>query len=1166
MADDLYVELDTRPDRGDGPKRKYYFRCRCDICVEDERGFTLQLYQRIWRGVTTTDKLTWEPQSYRSTGGEKDTRGHLRKSLDRYHQNRLKPVQKNAEGQMNDATKQALKALKDRILVCWNDQSGTDTWWRNAYSSRIQTAAGIETDHDGDDRDGDDHDTWSAGQPQSSPYRDDDQTDPTYMPGSPQVPGPEPVAEGTSASLSTDQAADHQRGATERSDQATEGEQEEGDDMNDDEGDDMNDDEGDDEDREVALQAYVELEAARPTPERPPEPTDPSRVQDHFLVALGQVFGEQHVPRLMRALCAAHGKGLSRAGLDEVGRVLTESDSCLKGRSIIPLLNKLRLPTEKSFTCIHRHELYEDKESTCSTCQGGGAREGRAANPGEQAGTMERHSVRLALPVVFQHFMQQQPFAESIRSGPEVLKNSIQRQERRGPDETLRSVWESPRMHELHNKVGMTCTNGRIPVAVEFFTDGVMPTKSHGQDMWVVLMKVLNLPLRLANDYIVPVTIVGSKKKPSSIDVYLRRLVDEMGRSITVPDISKPDKNLALDLYLFCSAQDSMAMPLVAHHMCFPGNFACHHCFVKADRIKKPTAKTAKGGCPVYPATDAQGRPFPSKDDTIAQMINEYCDKATVKSVGTGIQGYKGSPPFAALWANGHHYFGPRTGFLSCVMHLVLNEVKRGWEHVQGSSTWSAEDLAKWLQTEEGRQCQARYEREIDPGNPPWLMNKWPNRDRVDPKNRDAGLAFEAASHTRAPSNLHGTITLLLHKKNKSKANAELSYSRSIKAAEWHGFAISGVISYLEALAGVDPRVVAARAGLYRALKTLSARHVRVDEVKQLDEEMPGIIKRLSDLAPPIEQTISLHGFVHLPWQVLHFGPFVFIWSYPFESYFAFLKPVAQLNHACPDTTGMSRVATQLGMQGWVVSQASQTIGPTKAAPTQDELWPTHPQITALYRGSQQGKVRGLNEHFPGRSAIFLVSAVEEFYRSRTFHNMPRYRQVIQSLNDDHVTILYYDRLTIGDVQVQGVDNQCIATDNGWLFLRKTETQGLPRLAHVQAIYRVEIRQKSDASTGQARIIEDRLLLHVAEYCLCEVDGELMQCGLQQFMHICRCDQTPVHRLIDVSSIDEQAIRMPDPRYPDGDGYHQYVVMDKGTWQNMDLKNPFLPSLTLKST
>ena len=163
MADDLYVELDTRPDRGDGPKRKYYFRCRCDICVEDERGFTLQLYQRIWRGVTTTDKLTWEPQSYRSTGGEKDTRGHLRKSLDRYHQNRLKPVQKNAEGQMNDATKQALKALKDRILVCWNDQSGTDTWWRNAYSSRIQTAAGIETDHDGDDRDGDDHDTWSAG-------------------------------------------------------------------------------------------------------------------------------------------------------------------------------------------------------------------------------------------------------------------------------------------------------------------------------------------------------------------------------------------------------------------------------------------------------------------------------------------------------------------------------------------------------------------------------------------------------------------------------------------------------------------------------------------------------------------------------------------------------------------------------------------------------------------------------------------------------------------------------------------------------------------------------------------------------------------------------------------------------------------------------------------
>jgi hypothetical protein len=547
----------------------------------------------------------------------------------------------------------------------------------------------------------------------------------------------------------------------------------------------------------------------------------------------------------------------------------------------------------------------------------------------------------------------------------------------------------------------------------------------------------------------------------------------------------------------------------------------------------------------------------------MAKIINDFCDKASVKSVGTGVCGYKGTPAFGHLFANGFEYFGQSTGFVTCIMHLVMNQVKRGWEHAQGCSTWSTEDLATWLRTPKGQQCQANYGMTIDAADPPWQMNKWPNRDRVSPVKRDAGLAFEAASHAKLPTAFHGKPTLLLHKGKKSKDKAELSYSRSIKAAEWKDAAISGMLSYLEALAGVDPKIVSARAALYRAVKTLCARHVDVIEVQEIHENMPGIIKRMSDLLPPTEQTISLHGFVHLPVQVLHFGPFVFIWSYPFEGYFAFLKPVAQLNTACPDTTAMSRVATLLGIQGWL---AAHTPPPPEAAPTLDELWGIHPQITALYRGSPEGGEQNLFQSFTGRSAKQLLSAVEDFYRSTTWRNAPRYNQVIQSLESDQVTILYYDRLTIGDVQVQGVDNQATAKDNEWLILRKTDAGPLPRLAHVQAIYRIQVREKTNGMADAPRIIEDRLLLHVAEYCLGDVDDELKQCGLQEFMHMWRCDQTPVHRLIDVSSIDEQAIRMPDPRDPDCKGYHRYVIMDKGTWQNMDLKNPFSPSLTIKST
>ena len=336
-----------------------------------------------------------------------------------------------------------------------------------------------------------------------------------------------------------------------------------------------------------------------------------------------------------------------------------------------------------------------------------------------------------------------------------------------------------------------------------------------------------------------------------------------------------------------------------------------------------------------------------------------------------------------------------------------------------------------------------------------------------------------------------------------------------------------------------------------------------VIEVREIDKQMPGIIKRLSDLVPPTEQTISLHGFVHLPQQVLRIGPFVFIWSFPFEGYFAFLKPIAQLNTACPDTTGMSRVATLLGLRGWIASHTP----PSEAPPTIDELWPVHPQITAVYRSSPYGDQRSLFQSFPGSPGKMLISAVEDFYRSTPFRNRQISDRVKRSLKGNHVTVLYYDRLRIGDVQVQGLDNQCTVRDNQWLILHRKEGEAFPRLAHVQAIYRIQVTEEPNETTIgtiEPRVIEDRLLLHVAEYRLRKLDSELNECGLDQFMHVWKCNQTPVHRLIDVSSIDEQAIMMPDPRFPDDNGYHQYVVMDKGTWQNMNLKNPFFPSLNIK--
>ena len=1153
-ATSSFIELESRPPQGTRKNRGYFFRCRCDPCSKEPAGFRWLKWSSIWNGLPVSDPGQWEP--LRRPRGDVNTPGHLRRSLDRFHSSSLQTEDKDADGNLNEAMAAKLEALKYRIQQCHNEQDG-DNWWKFAakYDTSADTSGGTSSAYNADRVQATargpglqdfGYDDFGVDQ---SPDPADDEDDMDYVP-SPDVIGPTGICN----------IHESHRGVERVVEQGDKGEQEDQEEQEEqEEGDDMNEYEDEEEGVEETVEAYPEPESGA---QSTAEPMDPGRVKDAFLTELEHIFGQHHVLRLVKAMSAAFSSGLSRSGMDRLGRILTESEDCPKGRSVIPFLNKIRLPTEKNFTCLARHKLYTDKGSTCTTCSEGV----QVGNPETQAvdATMQRNSYHLPLPVLFRHYMQQNRFAAAIRSGPDCLQESIRRQEQQQQTNIVRNVWESPAMHDLHQKVGMTCkpTSKRIPVAMQPFTDGVMPTQSHGQDMWVVLFRVLNLPTTLANDYIVPVTIIGSKKKPKSIDVYLDRLVDEMGMSITVPDIFHPGQDLRLELYMFCSAQDGMANPLVMHHQSFPGSYACPQCLVKALRVRDPTAKTQRGGsaCPVYDSVDAQGQAFPLKNDDMAMTVNAFCDKATVKNVGTGIYGYKGTPPFAALWANGHYYFGQCTGFVPCVMHLVLNQAKRGWEHALGSSTWTTDGLAKWLQTPEGRQCRDRYGQDIDPAKPPWVANAWPRSNQATGRTgkRDAGLAFEAAVGAKLTTFYHGKLTLFLHKGSKS----ELSYSRCIKAAEWLDGAITGMLSYLEALAGVDPKIVSARAALYRALKTLCGRHVDVAEIQELDEKMPHIIKRMHDLLPPTERTISLHGFVHLPAMVLRFGPLVCIWSFPFEGYFAFLKPIAQLNTANPSGTGMSRVATQLGLEGWVAAHTPQP----EAAPTQNELWRIHPKISALYRGSPVGQEQSIFKSFPGTSAAMLVSAVEEFYESTKFRNPPVHRRVKQSLKDGQVTILYYDRLTAGDVLVQGVDNQCTMRDNGWLILRRTEAGALPRLAHVQAIYRVQVRGKTDGSTVETGIIEERLLLHVAEHRLWEVDDELKQCGLDQFMHMWRCRQTPVHRLIDVSSIDEQAIRAPDPRYPDGNGYHQYVVVDKGTWQNMELKNPFSPSLTIIST
>jgi len=905
-------------------------------------------------------------------------------------------------------------------------------------------------------------------------------------------------------------------------------------------------------DDDVLFQAYVDLQQV--IGEQQASTLDLASMEDQWLDEMRKLNDEDGLIRQLRGVLEVYQRGASKTSVDALARCLTSTKDRPNGTSIIPLLDKLKLPVIKEFSCSRRHKLGVQGDA-CTVC-------------GEE---QRYRSVRLSLRAVIEHFMRMPRFAQAVRSGNELLKEATNKGTSvANPAPILRTPWESPRMLRLHESVDMIATRTRCPIALQFFTDGIVPSdKSKGQDMWVVLLKVLNLPPSLSNDFIIPITIVGSRKKPKTLDAYLEQLAADLGEAFEVFDEST-GSTVRVDVHLFSSAQDSMGMPLVGSHQSYPGSFACWKCFQKAKRVKKTSARTYQGAVPTYPPGP---EPAPLKTDADARLYGGFSAKALPATVGTGVYGYKGLPALARLTDfQGKPYVDLAAVYDICAMHSISNVVERGWNYVLGDGTWDNEEVGKYLASERGtvggtlaRSMGVDF---IDSNNLPWVMNKY--KKRLEPGDRNAALAVLAGLNAILPTSYHGQPGLFLHTKNKSEDSAEMTYSRNIKASEWKDAAISGMLPVLMAFGGVNPVVVRAFSALFHFLKILTARTVDVQEVTALRDGQHKLFTDLRDvLLLPTEMTISLHYLQHLAAQVLDSGPMPNLWSFPLEGYFAFLKPIAQLNKASPDLTCMHRVATLLGMEALLRNTEN-----VRAAPYDEkDPWSRHPKIVPLLRGQVNGTPCVIDQRFnTGHMEDHkktLIQAVEDFYSATSFLNQNKVTEVCHAIRHDRVSILNYDRLSIGDLEVQYEGNKRVARSNEWLVLKPPkDCSTLPTLGYVKKIYKVEIRDDSQ----DQRVIEERLLLHVEEYSLDGVDADLRQYGLERFVHLHRPDSNPTERLIDVSRILQQAILVPDVRTrdktcPDKDTYTfmQWLVLDKGTLLHIDLKNPFSPSLTIRT-
>lgn len=289
-------------------------------------------------------------------------------------------------------------------------------------------------------------------------------------------------------------------------------------------------------------------------------------------------------------------------------------------------------------------------------------------------------------------------FARSVRHGPRTRSFNAD-------EDLVESVWQSVAIDELHGQLvtddegnsngqpglNMLDDESDIPVVIELFVDGFQPMKT-GYQMWVIMLKILNLPHEIANDYIIPIGVVDCSGKPVSLENHFNFIVKQLdclgGTRISVYDASRDgDQRVYIRPYLLCIACDMRGMKVVACHCEALAKFPCHLCEIEGERHAIPRHIRADGGeekrgigTTVY---DTTKHLWPQKCRKRAREEAEYAGLVKRKGFATsGLRGFTDEPVWTKL-----PYFDLSSGFLVCAMHQIANTGKSHLKYVRKMPT-----------------------------------------------------------------------------------------------------------------------------------------------------------------------------------------------------------------------------------------------------------------------------------------------------------------------------------------------------------------------------------------------------------------------------------------------------------------------------------------------
>ena len=836
-------------------------------------------------------------------------------------------------------------------------------------------------------------------------------------------------------------------------------------------------------------------------------------------------------------------EGASIETIRKATRIVTrQSSQGRPGFTLDPLMRKFKATYEQNYSCQLGHDLSPDEGGWCPTC--GKGRTVRSLKMDLE--TVFRHALRQ--PEVAEHIhwgpKHQAEFLHKMRAAAASAANprgSMQDRDSIGAFEALpisstmncdyykriENVWESPDMAALMEKLGwlrgMEAYNGddpsSTPVPYQLFIDAVQPFNG-GYSMIVGMVRLLNLPTHLANKHIQVAFVIDGIAKPKHIDAVLRGYMEDTVAHaprdgdppppIWAARLGNTDKTVQVVPVLFDFPMDSRSMMMVAHHREAPAKEPCNKCTLRSRQLRNPVTGVVTT---VYDNVDGSGESlWVEKDDISARIAmteagriaNEHPESVEL------LTSFVSCPVWEIVWYTDAVWCLPE-----CSMHQIANVVRRITDHLSGEKGWGSEAIGRWVESGgEGMDWANRSGLSLDKfeglGLPPGQAKKKqknagqklaPSKAKpppragvvVKPGERHWKQAYRALATILPPSNFNGKPAHSLYYTLAASSKGD-KHHRDIKASEHLDNARCGVMGISAEFCGCDAVVAEAIAELGYAIKKLTGRVVDRQEILFLHlGGMHAVVQKLENVLPPSERIPALHKLIHLPMQVLRKGPLPDLWSFPFESMFAKLKPLILKNKAMPAQTLMSRLALQMALSDLV-----RIMKPTPHANNDANIFLSTPVA-----------------HSPGATMEIkqmlkpLLSAL-----ARESSNPQHY----QFLVDNYAfQVTEYKKLTIcGSVEIQGARSTRRRTDNRHVLL--STGQPIPTLGKVESIYGISMNvDDPGANPGRIYLLVDEHVLssgperHPEVYSFARTRGERRLVTLDSVVDQCFLGADPDH-------------------------------------------------------